>query len=71
MKIEATLAGAQFLLALGPIGIAIALVLWARRRRNSDERAPTDTAAPHTAHAQATAPVAKTPVNAAANGHAH
>ncbi|BBY25290.1 hypothetical protein [Mycobacterium stomatepiae] len=71
MKIEATLAGVQFLLALGPAGVAIALVWWARRRRNSGERAPTDESAPHIADAEATATTAKTPVNAAANGHAH
>lgn len=44
LKIEAAWAGTQFLVALGPLGVLIVLVWWARRRRNSDEPAQTDSA---------------------------
>ncbi|WAC93043.1 hypothetical protein [Mycobacterium sp. Aquia_213] len=63
LKVEATLAGAQFLLALGPVGVLIALVLWARRRRAQDDE-------PARGAAEATPPAATTSANAAANGHA-
>ena len=68
-----TLAGFQFLLALGPLGIAIGLVLWARRRRTRGDSAHVDTTAPPATdtHIEMTAPVAATSANAAGNGHAH
>ncbi|CQD18749.1 hypothetical protein BN1232_04328 [Mycobacterium lentiflavum] len=47
LKVEAAWAGTQFLLGLGPLGVLIALVLWARRRRNNNEPAQPDTRAPN------------------------
>ncbi|WAJ43854.1 hypothetical protein OK015_22175 [Mycobacterium sp. Aquia_216] len=73
MKVEATLAGFQFLLALGPLGIAIGLVLWVRRRRTHGDPPRVEIATPPATDVatDTTAPVATTSANAAGNGHAH
>ncbi|MEE3065036.1 MAG: hypothetical protein VYA67_13950 [Actinomycetota bacterium] len=52
LKVEAAWAGTQFLLGLGPLGVLIALVLWARRRRNNNEPAQPDTRAPNATDAE-------------------
>ncbi|WP_139830074.1 hypothetical protein [Mycobacterium triplex] len=73
LKIQAAWAGTQFLLALGPLGVLIVLVLWARRRRNSDEPAQTDTAAAPATNAgtEESVPVTANSAAAAAQGPAH
>jgi hypothetical protein len=73
LKVEATLAGFQFLLALGPLGIAIGLVLWARRRRTHSGPARRDATVPPatTTEIDKAAQVPATSANPAANGHAH
>lgn len=73
MKIEATWAGFQFLFALGPVGILIGLVLWARRRRNPDEPARANTPAPPATDIEADtpAPVGASSANVGAAGQAH
>ncbi|MEE6137813.1 hypothetical protein SKC41_15955 [Mycobacterium sp. 050128] len=75
LKVEAAWAGTQFLLGLGPLGVLIALVLWARRRRNSNGPAQSDQRAPHAmdteVEAEANAPVTAASAHAAGNGLAH
>jgi hypothetical protein len=68
VKIEATWAGFQFLFALGPLGILIGLVLWARRRRNQGEPPREETSAPRAASADTPPAHTATPAKAAANG---
>ena len=39
-RAEMVLTGAQILLALGPVGVAVGLVLWIRHRRAQQRREP-------------------------------
>lgn len=68
VKIEATWAGFQFLLAVGPIGVLIGLVVWARRRRTRGEPARVDTATAPVTDAETTGPVAAASAKVPANG---
>jgi hypothetical protein len=68
VKVEATWAGFQFLLALGPLGVLIGLVLWLRRRRHQDEPSPERAAASTSTNSHPPAPQTPTPANTAANG---
>jgi hypothetical protein len=70
VRIEGALAGLQFLLALGPLGVLIGLALWARRRRTHGESQQVDTAPPPVADTETETPaeVATTSANAVTNG---
>ena len=46
LRIQAALAGAQFLLSVWPLAALVALVLWVRRRRTRGEHPHSEEAAP-------------------------
>jgi hypothetical protein len=68
LRIEAAWVGAQFLLALGTIGVLVGVVLQARRRRTRGGSPREDTVTAPAADAEAAEPAPTTSTNPAANG---
>jgi hypothetical protein len=68
LRIEAAWVGAQFLLALGTLGVLVGVVLQARRRRTGGRPARVDTATAPAADAEAAGPAPTASTNTATNG---